>query len=76
VCSARLHGIEPEDYIRCLIRLVPLWPSDRMLELAPLFWARTRDRLDPKALAEELGPISIPVEPLDTTVTAEHQAAD
>jgi hypothetical protein len=34
------------------------------------------DRLDPKALAEELGPISIPVEPLDTSVTAEQQAAD
>jgi transposase len=76
VCSARLHGIEPEEYIRCLIRLVPLWPNDRMLELAPLFWARTRARLDPVALTEELGPISIPLEPLDTTMTAEQQAAD
>jgi transposase len=71
VCSARLHGIEPEEYLRCLIRLVPLWPSDRMLELAPLFWARTRARLDPKALAAELGPISIPIEPLDTTTATE-----
>ena len=69
IASARLHGIEPEEYLRCIIRLVPLWPNDRMLELAPLFWARTRERLDPNALAAELGPIAIPVEPLDTTST-------
>ena len=75
IASARLHGIEPEEYLRCLIRLVPMWPSHRMLELAPLFWARTRERLDSKALAVELGPIEIPVEPLDTTSTAPHQPA-
>ncbi len=66
VGSARLHGLDPEEYLRCLIRLVPLWPEHRMLELTPLFWAGTRDRLDPSALAAELGPISIPDEPLDT----------
>lgn len=66
VASARLHRLDPEEYLRCLIRLVPLWPHDRMIELAPLFWARTRARLDPKALAMELGPIEIPAEPLDT----------
>ena len=60
--------------MRCLIRLVPLWPEDRMLELTPLFWARTRERLDPIKLAEELGPIAIPVEPLDTSTATEKQA--
>jgi transposase len=75
VASARLHGIDPEDYLRCLIRLVPLWPSDRMLELAPLFWARTRERLDAKLLAEDLGPIPIPAEPLDTSITTAQQQA-
>ena len=75
VASARLHHIEPEEYLRCLIRLVPLWPKDRMIELAPLFWARTRARLDPKALAMELGPIEIPAEPLDTSAATEKQAA-
>jgi transposase len=75
VASARLHHIEPEEYLRCLIRLVPLWPQDRMIELAPLFWARTRARLDPKALAMELGPIEIPAEPLDTSAATEKQAA-
>lgn len=60
VASARLHGLDPEEYLRCLIRLVPLWPADRMLELAPLFWPRTRARLDAKQLAAEFGDISIP----------------
>jgi transposase len=75
VASARLHRIDPEEYLRCLIRLVPLWPPDRMLELAPLFWARTRDRLDPKALAKELGPIAIPAEPLDTSCPPQEEPA-
>ncbi|MDQ2647145.1 MAG: IS66 family transposase [Myxococcota bacterium] len=66
VGSARLHRLDPEEYLRCLIRLVPVWPEHRMLELTPLFWARTRERLDPSALAAELGPISIPDAPLDT----------
>jgi transposase len=74
VASARLHRLDPEEYIRCLIRLVPLWPANRMLELAPLFWERTRARLDPKALALELGLISIPAEPLDTSTATEQQA--
>jgi hypothetical protein len=74
VASARLHRIDPEEYIRCLIRLVPLWPADRMLELAPLFWQHTRARLDPAALAMEIGPIAIPVKPLDTGAATQQQA--
>lgn len=46
-----------------------------MLELAPLFWERTRVRLDPKQLAAEFGPIAIPAEPLDTRAPTEQQAA-
>jgi len=76
VCSARLHDIEPENYLRCLIRLVPLWPAKRMLELTPLFWKRTQARLDPKELAAEFGPVTIPAEPLDTSRSPEKQSAD
>lgn len=75
VASARLHRLDPEEYLRCLIRLVPLWPEDRMLELAPLFWTRTRARLDADALCKEIGPIVIPAEPLDTSTTSEQQVA-
>jgi transposase len=67
VSSARLHIIEPEEYLRCMVRLVPLWPPERMLELTPLFWAQTRARLDPDELLKEFGPITIPAEPLDTS---------
>lgn len=74
VASARLHRLDPEEYLRCLIRLVPLWPEDRMLELAPLSWERTRARLDPAQLAAEFGPIDIPVEPLELSTTAQQQA--
>lgn len=69
VTSARLHGIEPEEYLRCLIRLVPLWPPDRMLELSPLFWSATRARLDSRQLAADFGPIAIPADPLDTSAS-------
>ena len=75
IASARLHSIEPEDYMRCLIRLVPLWPEHRMLELAPLFWKRTRARLDPKQLGAQFGFVTIPLEPLDTSASAEQQPA-
>jgi hypothetical protein len=73
VASARLHRLDPEEYLRCLIRLVPLWPEDRMLELAPLFWVRTRARLDAAELEKEIGWIAIPKEPLDTSATPEEQ---
>jgi hypothetical protein len=46
-----------------------------MLKLAPLFWTRTRDRLDPTQLVAEIGPFAIPLEPLDTSVPTEQQAA-
>jgi hypothetical protein len=44
-----------------------------MLELTPLFWERTRARLDAKQLAAECGVISIPSEPLDTIAMVEQQ---
>jgi len=75
VASARLHRHEPEEYLRCLIRLVPQWPADRMIELAPLFWARTRQRLDANQLAAEFGTIDVPIDPLDTSASPEKQSA-
>ncbi|MGH8309042.1 MAG: IS66 family transposase [Steroidobacteraceae bacterium] len=73
VASARLHGLDPEEYLRCLIRLVPMWPEHRMLELAPLFWTRTRARLDPVELEKEIGWVTVPAEPLDTSAAPEEQ---
>jgi hypothetical protein len=42
-----------------------------MLELSPMFWERTRARLDPRKLATELGPIDVPATLFDTTASAE-----
>lgn len=75
VGSARLHALDPEEYLRCLIRLVPLWPAERMIELCPLFWNLTRARLDPQALAAEFGPIAVPAQPLDTARAPEQKTS-
>jgi transposase/FtsZ-binding cell division protein ZapB len=63
VASAKLHALNPEDYLRELFRVLPSWPASRVLELAPKYWARTRTRLDTAELARPLGHVTIP--PLD-----------
>ncbi|MEZ4326640.1 MAG: IS66 family transposase [Polyangiales bacterium] len=60
IASAKLHHLNPREYIRDLIRVLPCWPEDRYLELAPLFWNQTRARLDPAELAAEVGWITVP----------------
>jgi transposase len=60
IASARLHNIEPEGYLRDLIRVLPFWPRDRYLELAPKFWASTRPTIDAAQLAQEVGVIDVP----------------
>jgi hypothetical protein len=47
IASCRLHGLDPEAYLRDLFRVLAHWPRDRYLELAPKYWASTRARLDP-----------------------------
>ena len=60
IASARLHGLDPEAYVRDLFRVLAHWPRDRYLELAPKYWAATRARLDPIELERELGAITVP----------------
>jgi transposase len=60
VASAKLHGLDPEAYLRDLLRVLPHWPRDRYLELAPLYWAETRARIDAAELERELGPMNVP----------------
>ena len=60
VVSCQLHGLDAERYLAEMIRVVPLWPRARYLELAPKYWAATRARLDPAELAHELGPLTVP----------------
>lgn len=60
VASAKLHGLDPEAYLRDLIRVLPHWPEDRILELAPRSWLQTRARLDAVELEWELGELTVP----------------
>jgi transposase len=60
VASCRLFALDPQAYFRDLFRVLPHWPSDRYLELAPKYWAATRARLDPRELANEIGPLTVP----------------
>jgi len=60
IASCRLHALDPTRYLDEIMRLLPYWPSDRFLELAPKNWAATRARLDPRELDTPLGPYTIP----------------
>ncbi|HVN36013.1 MAG TPA: IS66 family transposase [Casimicrobiaceae bacterium] len=63
IASARLHGLDPEQYLRDLFRILPQWPRDRYIELAPKYWAATRARIDAAQLEIEIGWITIPPPP-------------
>jgi transposase len=60
IAMARLHQLEPEQYLRDIIRVLPFWPRERFLELAPKHWAATRARIDARQLATEVGVIDVP----------------
>ncbi len=42
VASCKLHGLDVEAYLADVIRVMPYWPADRYVELAPKFWPPTR----------------------------------
>jgi transposase len=63
VASSKLHGLDTELYLAEIIRIVPYWPRDRYLELAPKYWRATRARLSPEELKLPLGHITVPPPP-------------
>mgnify|MGYP001275299493 CR=1 FL=1 len=46
LASAKLHGLEPLGYIRDLLCLLPDWPANKVLDLAPANWNSTFARSD------------------------------
>ena len=46
LASCAMHRIEPWAYLRDLPCLLPSWPKQRLLELAPFHWAATSARPD------------------------------
>lgn len=60
IASARLHGIEPEQYLCELIHILPYWPTADYRLLTPKHWKATRARIGDRRLKAEIGPIDLP----------------
>jgi transposase len=60
IASCELHRLDPETYLAEIIHLLPYWPRDRYLELAPKYWAATRARIPSAQLDVEIGDITVP----------------
>jgi transposase len=60
IASCRLHRLDPFSYLDEVLRVLPYWPRDRYLELAPKHWAATRSRLRPEELAAPLSAFEVP----------------
>lgn len=60
IASCRLHGLDPFQYLEEILRVLPYWPRDRYLELAPKYWRATRGRLKPDELASPISAFEVP----------------
>ena len=60
IATCKIHNLEPEAYLRDVLRVLAHWPRDRYLELCPHIFAATRARLDPVELAQEVGHLTVP----------------
>jgi transposase len=60
IASCRLHSIDPQQYLDEVMRVLPYWPKERYLELAPKYWLATRAKLNPDELAVALCSFTIP----------------
>jgi transposase len=49
LASCSLHGIEPWAYLRDFFCLLPSWPRNRVLELAPAYWHKTLEQPETQA---------------------------
>ncbi len=60
IASCRLHSLDPHQYLDEVLRVLPYWPRDRYLELAPKYWPTTRAKLAPQELDAPLCSFTIP----------------
>lgn len=69
IASCQMHDIEPWAYLRDVLTLLPSWPRNAVLELAPKFWNHTRDQPQTQqrlAALRLLGRFDTPHEPKPT----------
>lgn len=60
IASCRLHRIDPQQYLDEVMRVLPYWPKERYIELAPKHWLGTRSNLNSVELDADLCPFTIP----------------
>ena len=60
IATCRLHSIDPQQYLDEVLRVLPSWPRERYLELAPHNWTATRAKLNPNELDAPLCSFTIP----------------
>ena len=60
IASCRLHALDPFQYLEEVLRVLPYWPRDRYLELAPKYWRATRGLLRPDELASPISAFVVP----------------
>jgi transposase len=60
IATCRLHAIDPFVYFDEVLRVLPYWPHDRYLELAPPNWLATRSRLEPEQLTAPIAEFTVP----------------
>ncbi len=60
IASCRLHRLDPQQYLDEVLRVLPYWPKERYLELAPKFWNGTRAKLRADELGSPLCSFTIP----------------
>ena len=70
IASCELHRLDPEAYLTDIVHVLPYWPRDRYLELAPKYWTATRARIPAAQLDVEIGDITVP-----PPTSAEQQSA-
>jgi hypothetical protein len=63
IASCVLHSLDVESYLADIIRVLPYWPRNRYLELAPKYWARTRATLDEREIELAVGHVTVPPPP-------------
>jgi transposase len=60
IASCRVHSIDPQQYLDEVLRVLPYWPKERYLELAPKNWKATRVKLRSDELDAPLCSFTIP----------------
>ncbi len=60
LASCRLHRLDPVAYLDEVLRVLPYWPKESHLELAPFRWAATRAQLNPAELDRLVGAVTVP----------------